>query len=241
MSTEAIQSQAVSDAAQMPSQELMTQDKANYLITKAKEAAYDRGRQEALATLQMQMGSNATQQQAQAATAGMTEAQILELIEKKADEKISTKLQAMQAEQANQNVARQIVSQYMEQVEQGRKAYDDFDEVTGAFNFANSPNMVALLTTVPNAKDVMYEFGQHPTKFSDIESLLDKGHKVAAERAIKKLADSIAENKKEKTKAASSKTPEPLDHLKPSSLGHVDGGTMTQAQMKAAVRSLKKY
>jgi len=239
MSTEAIQNQAVSDAALSSNQELMTQDKANFLITKAKENAYEKGRQEALATLQMQMGSNATQQQAQSA-AGMTEAQILELIEKKADEKISTKLQAMQAEQANQNVARQIVSQYMEQVEQGRKAYDDFDEVTGAFNFANSPNMVALLTTIPNAKDVMYEFGQHPTKFSDIESLLDKGHKVAAERAIKKISDSISENKKEKARSSSSESPKPLDHLKPST-GHVDGGNMTQSQMKAAIRSLKKY
>jgi hypothetical protein len=240
MSTEAIQNQAVSDAASSSNQELMTQDKANFLITKAKEAAYEKGKQEAMMALQMQMGSNSTQQQVQAATAGMTEAQILELIEKKADEKISTKLQAMQIEQANTNVAKHIVSHYMEQVEQGRKAYDDFDEVTGAFNMGNSPNMVALLTTVPNAKDVMYEFGQHPTKFSDIESLLDKGHKVAAERAIKKLSDSITENKKEKTKATSNKAPEPLDHLKPST-GQVDGKELTQAQMKAAVRSLKRY
>jgi len=238
MSNEGLQNQAASDAAISSTQELMTQDKANYLITKAKETGYEKGRQEAMMALQMQMGS--TQQQAQAATAGMSEAQILDLIEKKADEKISAKLQAMQAEQANQNVARQIVSQYVEQVEQGRKEYEDFDEVTGAFNLANSPSMVALLTTIPNAKDVMYEFGQNPTKFSDIESLLDKGHKVAAERAIKKLSDSITENRKEKTKAASSKAPEPLDHLKPST-GQVDGKEWTQKSMKAAIRSLKRY
>ena len=238
MSTEGLQNQAASEAAHSSSQELMTQDKANYLITKAKESGYEKGRQEAMMSLQQQMGS--TQQQAQAATAGMSEAQILDLIEKKADEKISAKLQAMQAEQANQNVARQIVSQYVEQVEQGRKEYSDFDEVTGAFNLANSPSMVALLTTIPNAKDVMYEFGQHPTKFSDIESLVDKGHKVAAERAIKKLSESIAENKKEKTKATSSKTPEPLDQLKPST-GQVDGKEWSQQAMKVAVRSLKRY
>ena len=234
------QNQPSVDAAQSSSQELKTQDKANYLITKAKETAYEKGKQEALMTLQMQMGSNTTQQQVSQATAGMSEAQILELIEKKADEKISTKLHAMQAEQANQNVARQIVSQYVEQVEQGRKEYSDFDEVTGAFNLANSPSMVALLTKIPNAKDVMYEFGNHPTKFRDIESLVDKGHKVAAERAIKKLSDSIAENKKEKAKAASGKAPEPLDHLKPST-GNVDGKTWTQADMKAAIRSIKRY
>lgn len=239
MSTEGLsQGQATSDAAISASQELMTQDKANYLITKAKESGYEKGRQEAMMALQMQMGS--TQQQTQAVTSGMSEAQILDLIEKKADEKIGTKLQAMQTEQANQNVARQIVSQYMEQVEQGRKGYDDFDEVTGAFNLSNSPSMVALMTTIPNGADVMYEFGQHPTKFSDIESLVDKGHKVAAERAIKKLSDSIAENKKGKAKVAEAKTSEPLNQLKPST-GQVDGKELSQSAMKAAIRSLKKY
>jgi hypothetical protein len=232
------QNQASTDAGLSnagASQEYMTQDKANYLITKAKESAYERGRQEALATVQ------SAGQPLNMAT--LTEAQIIDLIDKRSDEKVTAKVQALAQEQSNANVARQIVSEYAAKMAEGRKEYDDFDEVVGAFNIQNSPQMVALVNSVPGTEHCMYEMGQHPEKFSDIENLLRNGHRVAAERAMKKLSDSILKNKEKAQTAQATKEPKPLSQLK-SSTASVDGSStvpMTQKSMKDAIRALRKY
>ena len=218
------------------SQEYMTQDKANYLITKAKESAYERGRNEALASHQ-----SAAPQPLNMAT--LTEAQIIDLIDKRSDEKVTAKVQALAQEQSNANVARQIVSEYAAKMAEGRKEYDDFDEVVGAFNIQNSPQMVALVNSVPGTEHCMYEMGQHPEKFSDIENLLRNGHRIAAERAMKKLSDSITKNKDKAKDAQTMKEPKPLSQLKPSTAS-VDGNStvpMSQKQMKDEIRRLRKY
>lgn len=225
---------AISDVG--TSQEYMTQDKANYLITKAKESAYERGRQEALANTQSNSPVNAQ-------FANLTEAQIIDLIDKRSDEKVTQKVQSLAQEQSNANLARQIVTEYAGKMEQGRKEYADFDEIVGAFNIQNSPQMVALVNEVPGTEHCMYEMGQHPEKFSDIENLLRNGHVIAAKRAMKKLSDSIITNKEKTQEAIATKEPAPLKKLKPST-SHVDGNSganMTQAQMNAAVNALRKY
>ena len=226
---------AISDVG--TSQEYMTQDKANYLITKAKESAYERGRIDAQSS---QSNSNSP---VNAQFANLTEAQIIDLIDKRSDEKVTQKVQSLAQEQSNANLARQIVTEYAGKMEQGRKEYADFDEVVGAFNIQNSPQMVALVNEVPGTEHCMYEMGQHPEKFSDIENLLAKGHIIAAKRAMKNLSDSIVKNKEKAQEAQATKEPAPLKKLKPST-AHVDGNsgaTMTQAQMKAAVNGLRKY
>jgi hypothetical protein len=206
---------------------LIPQDKVNYLVTQAKAEAYERAKREA--------GSQQQQNQT------LSNQEIERLIDQKASERLDAKFAEFQQTQMDRQVAEQIVGKWTESMKNGESAYEDFKDVAGVFDMAEDPKMVALLSSVPNIADVMYEFGKNPEKYSDVAVLLHSKQTKAAERAILKLSDSIAANKKAKADAEASKEPAPLGQLKPSTARTMAVGEIkTQSEMKAAINAIRR-
>lgn len=206
--------EAVSNPAPQTNENLLTQDKANYLITKAKESAYEKGKQEALAQMQANMQSQ---------NAGLTSEQLLEILDKRDQEK------------ANQYAARQILGDFGQKLNQGKKDYADFEDQVGIFNLAESPAMIRALNDLPNTTDVAYEMSQNPEKFAMVQILLEKNQGPAAAKLLNKISKSIEDNKKAASDAKTQKVSEPLKQLKPSTTV-VDTGKMTVKDLKKMLK-----
>jgi len=215
MSESLSQNQAVLDAA--PNSEVIAQDKVNYLVSQAKQAAYEKGRQEALAEAQKMQQSEP------------------KISEEKLNELVDQKLNAIQ----QQYTVQQIVGKHNQAMEQGRQTYADFDEAAGNIDFSATPGWLPVLNNVSNSADVVYELGKDPDKFSRIHALVATGQLKQANALVKKLSDSIAENKKAASQPKES-APEPLSKLKPSTAS-VDGGQMTASSIKAALNRIRKW
>lgn len=215
------------ETTSVPQGKMLSQDEVNYLASKIKREAYEKGRQEALSERQIN-----NQEAPQMSMTSLSEQQIIDLIEKKADEKARNVVQQVQQEQMNNYMARQIVGELETKLERGRKEHEDFDKIAGRFDLSKAPQMVRLLNSVPNSEDVIYELGKKPGKFGNIQILLATGQEEAAKHALKDLSDSISANKDAAKESKKTRAPEPLTQLKPSTAS-VDSG-------QPSVKDLKK-
>ena len=223
--TEGLQNQAGLDAAPQ-SEGLITQDKANYLITKAKEHAYEKGMQEAEARLK-------TNQQPQ-----MTPDQFLEMAKQAAKDAVSETLASKEQDYSTQN----ILGKIKEGVADGKRDYADFEEVAGNVNFEEAPNILRYLADNPDRHHIMYELGDNPGKLAQLQVLLlSKQHK-SAEKMVRDIAKSVSDNQRIKAEAAKTREPKPVSNLKATATGTVGGlsGTPTsQSEMEQALFALR--
>jgi hypothetical protein len=193
------------------------QEKVNDLLKAKTSDAYERGKMEAMQALQAQQ----TPQQTQAQNF-LTE------------DKLYEKLQNIQ----DQYVVNQMLSQHEKAKELGRSEYPDFDAVTSTIDVKATPSWIPLLQSVPNVQDVYYELGKDDRRFMDIQMALISGQTAKAQKMIKTISESIQDNKQAQQKASPS-APAPLSKVKPSTAS-ADSGTMSYADMKAAVMKNKK-
>jgi hypothetical protein len=107
----------------------------------------------------------------------------------------------------------EIVSQFNSRVFDN--ADPDFENEARSMGLEKFPYVLQLSLMVDNTKEVMKDLVDNPIKLSQLESLAGSSPQGAI-KAIKKLSESIEENKK----AAKQRIPnEPLSQTKPSNIG----------------------
>ena len=106
---------------------------------------------------------------------------------------------------------------------EGKKDYEDFDEVVSTFSGASYPAVVWAADQLPNTADVIYELSNNPEKAARLQLLADKNDMGALERGMKKLSESIAQNKEAKKQ---SKPAAPYNKIKPG-VASASSGEMT--------------
>jgi hypothetical protein len=194
---------------------MIKQSEVNELLGKAKHAYYEKGKREALETSQQP-----SQSQGGGSMGGMpqlTEEQVRQMIADEAHKQ--TQLAA----------AHNMLSSFAEQMKAGKGKYSDFDETVAQLGpLQNLTHVVQLAHDTGMGGDVMYELGRNPGKVATLTTLAYVNPHLAKVE-MNKLAESIRKNE------AAAQTPqadEPLDQVKPSTVG-TDNGTN-------AVRDLRR-
>lgn len=209
---------ALQDAAQ---EKVLRQSEVNDLIGKAKHAAYEKGKREALEeAARSQQNASAPTQQSGGSMGGMpqlTEEQVRQMI---ADEA---------GRQAQIAAVDKTLSSFAQQMSAGKGRYSDFDETVGMLgNLQNLPHIVDMATGTGMAADVMYELGRNPGKVGNLTTLAYLNPDLAKVE-MRKLADSIKANQ-EASESPSAK--EPLSQVRPSTAGTDNGSN--------AIRDLRR-
>jgi hypothetical protein len=122
--------------------------------------------------------------------------------------------QEMQEQQQRAQM-NQVAQNYLQRVDQGKAAYEDFDEVTKDFDPVAFPQLTFLLSGIENAGDVLYDLSKNPLKLALLDRLAEKNPRQAHSELLK-LSQSINDNKQAQADAQNQNVAEPLDRLQPS-------------------------
>lgn len=124
-----------------------------------------------------------------------------------------------------------VANSYMSKMEQGKTAYDDFEEVTKEFDPTAFPQLTYLVAGIDNAADVIYDLARNPLKLAGLDRLAEKNPRQAQTELLK-LSRSIAENKQAQSDENSNQVAAPLDRLQSSRVSGSNG--------KMGIRDLRK-
>ena len=127
----------------------------------------------------------------------------------------------MQERQLQQEMS-QIANSYLAKVEQGRKSYQDFDEITKEFDPTAFPQLIYLVAGIENAGDVIYELSRNPQKLVTLDALAQKSPRQA-QAELQKLSQSISANQQASQDAGNQNVNQPLDQLQPSRVSAGNG------------------
>lgn len=197
-------------------EKLLKQSEVNDLLGRAKHAAYEKGKREA-----MDASQNSQSQQTANSSMGhmpaITEDEIRRMI---ADE----------AHKQNQlQSAQQMIDNFGQQMGSGKGKYQDFDETIASLgNLQNIPHLVQMATETGMAGDVMYDLGKNPGKVATLTTLSYVNPHLA-KIEMNKLAHSIKTNE---AAAQARQAQEPLDQVTPSTVGTDNGSN--------SIRDLRK-
>jgi hypothetical protein len=123
-------------------------------------------------------------------------------------------------QQAMEQDAQKIVSEFFNKLAPGFEKYQDYKEVTGDVNYGKFPNVVQLLNShIDNTSDVMYALAKDRIKMANLEFLSQHSPEDAI-KAVKQLSQSMKDNEL----AAKTRFPkEPLSQMRPSNAGTDQG------------------
>src|SRR5882672_7970598 len=124
-----------------------------------------------------------------------------------------------------------VATSYLSKIEQGKTAYDDFEEVTKEFDPAAFPQLTYLVAGIDNAADVIYDLSRNPLKLVGLDRLAEKNPRQAQAELLK-LSRSITENRQAQSDENSSNVAAPLDRLQSSRVSGSNG--------KLGIRDLRK-
>lgn len=199
--------------ASTPQEKMLKQSEVNELIGKAKHAAFEKGKREALeaqAQIQPQAGSMGGMSQ-------LSEEQVRQMIADEAQK------------QAEFTQAQTLVSHFTQQMGAGKGKYSDFDEtISNIGNLQHVAPVVQLATETGMAADVMYELGKNPSKLASLTTLSYINPNLA-KLEMKKLADSIKQNE---TAQDQPSIDEPLSQVRPSTTASKDNGQSTVKDLR---------
>lgn len=126
-----------------------------------------------------------------------------------------------QEELAQQHVV-QVAQRYLSKLDEGRRDYEDFDEVIKDFDPAEFPQLTYLLSELDNAGDVLYEIANNPAKIATLDQLAQKSDRMA-KRALMDISKSIDVNRTAETNAKTRRVSAPLDRMQPSRVSGSNG------------------
>lgn len=124
-----------------------------------------------------------------------------------------------------------VATSYLSKMEQGKTAYEDFEEVTKEFDPTAFPQLTYLVAGIDNAADVIYDLSRNPLKLAGLDRLAEKNPRQAQAELLK-LSRSIAENRQAQSDESSQSVAEPLDRLQSSRVSGSNG--------KMGIRDLRK-
>lgn len=201
----------------VPEEKVLKQSEVNELLFREKQAAFEKGKREALA-------AQAQSQAPQANLGGMpqiTDDHIRNLISEEAQKQ--TQLAGVQ----------QTISNFVQQMEAGKGKYSDFDETVAKLgNLQNIPHIVKMAADTGSAEDVMYELGRNPGKVASLTTLAYINPHLA-ESEMKRLVESIKMNQQAANEPSAK---EPLSQVRPSTVG-TDSGSPSMKDLRRKYRS----
>jgi multidrug efflux pump subunit AcrA (membrane-fusion protein) len=199
-----------------PQQASLTQDQVNRIVAREKQAAAEKARREAEAKYQADLEALRMQQQERNSHVSR-EADANEIYQQ-VQERFNREMQERQLKDQMSMVA----NNYLYRIEEGKKNYQDFSEVTKDFDPVAFPQITFLLSGMENAGDVLYDLSKNPTKLAAIDQLAQRSQKLAQSELLK-LSKSISDNKQSLAEAQAQLTPDPLDRISPSRVAGSNG------------------
>lgn len=189
----------------------LTQSEVNELVGRIKRETADKAKREALQ--EMQQNSMSSAPSANMGNSFPAQQQNMGGIP-----------QNFSPEQVNQ-IMHQIdqqktVAQFVQKMEQGKSKYPDFDEKVAKLNLQNYPHLVQWTNGLDNTADVIYDIASNPEKFSHVITLSVVSPHMAIDK-LHSLSGTIKQNEAAKNAPV---PPEPLDQIKPSTVGIGSGG-----------------
>lgn len=124
-----------------------------------------------------------------------------------------------------------VANSYLSKMEQGKTAYEDFEEVTKEFDPTAFPQLTYLVAGMDNAADVIYDLSRNPLKLAGLDRLAEKNPRQAQAELLK-LSRSITENRQAQSDEESNTVAAPLDRLQSSRVSGSNG--------KMGIRDLRK-
>lgn len=207
---------------------MLPQSEVNKLVQGAKQNTEAKIRQELEAQYQRQLEEVAAkrQNQQQHAEQGM-KPQDNNVLYQEFMERLNRELEEKQLRKQMEEVA----TNFTARVEQGRKSYDDFSEVTKDFDPGEFPQLVYLLSGLDNGGDVIYELAKNPHKLVTFHQMAKETPRMAKSELLK-LSQSISANRAAVEQAKQNgDVPAPLDQIQPSRVSGSNG--------KASIRDLQ--
>lgn len=200
-------------------QKTLTQDEVNRIVAREKARAAESARREMEQKHQQELEAlNASRVSQESRNANVSREVDANAIYQQVQEKFNAEMQERQLKAQMQQVA----DNYLHKVEQGRKAYEDFDEVTKDFEPAAYPQLTFLLSGMENAGDILYELSRNSTKLAALDRLAEKSPRYAQSELLK-LSKSISDNNLAKKEAEGINISQPLDRLNPSRVSGSNG------------------
>jgi hypothetical protein len=189
----------------------LSQEQVNRIVAREKSRAAEAARREAESKYQQELEKLQQIRQSQAERNDNVSRDVdADAIYQQVQERFNAKMQEEQMRKQMEEVA----SNYLRRVEDGKKAYADFEEVTKEFDPTAFPQLTFLLSGIENAGDVLYDISKNPMKLAALDRIAEKNPRLA-QNELQKLAKSIAENKQAQMDAQYQQAPDPLDRLSP--------------------------
>lgn len=207
------------------SEKTFSQADVNALIGREKQIAAQRARQEVereyqqraeQANAQKQMQSQQQEQQGMPQQ-GPSQAEA-DAIYQQVQERFNREMQDRQFQQEMTNVA----NAYHSKMDYGRKAYEDFDEITKDFDPTAFPQLVYLVSGLENAGDIIYDLSKNPSKLATLDALAQRSPRMA-QAELGRLSNSISQNSNARQEADQYSTQAPLNPLQPSRVSGSNG------------------
>lgn len=196
-------------------QKMLSQDEVNKIVSREKARAAESARREAEARHQQELEALNLQRQRNIDVPRDVD---VNAMYQQIQERFNREMQ----EQQYKNQMNQVASNYLQKVEHGRAAYQDFDEVTKDFDPIAFPQLTFLLAGLENAGDILYDLSKNPIKLAGIDRLAEKNPKQAQAELLK-LSKSIMDNKQGQLDAKGQGASAPLDRLNPSRVSGSNG------------------
>lgn len=215
-----------------PEERTFSQADVNALVGREKQAAAARARQEVereyqqraeQANAQKQMQSQQQEQQAMSHGPSQAEADALY---QQVQERFNREMQERQFQQEMTNVA----NAYHSKMDNGRKGYSDFDEVTKDFDPTAFPQLVYLVSGLENAGDIIYDLSKNPSKLATLDALAQRSPRMA-QAELGRLSQSISQNSQARQDAEQNPINAPLNPLQPSRVSG-SNGKMTVSDLR---------
>ena len=196
-------------------QNMLTQEQVNKIVAREKSKAAESGRREAEEKYQRDLESLNAQRQRNADVPRDVDANA---IYQQVQERFNKEME----ERKLKDQMTQVANNYLSNVAQGKKNYDDFDDVTKDFDPTAFPQLTFLLSGIANAGDVLYDLSKNPLKLAGIDRLAEKNPNLA-QSELRKLSKSISDNQLAQQEAQGQNVSEPLDRLQPSRVSGSNG------------------
>lgn len=200
----------------------LTQSDVNNIVgsarLKGEKRGYEKGYNEALASLQSQ--NNQSQ--------SLTEQKAREIAEQTIADKIKAFEENSRREAATQ-YGHKVLTELGAKINQDKQSIPDFDNVVNLASFQNAPEILHLANMVDNSGHVLYDLKKNPEKLVTIASAVRNGFPDDAMTLVRQLSDSIKANQNAINQP---KSPEPLSQIKPSNIGLDNGSGKTAAELR---------
>lgn len=200
----------------------LTQSEANNIAgtarLKGEKRGYEKGYNEALASLQSQNNQSAS----------LTEQKAREIAEQTIADKIKAFEENSRREAATQ-YGHKVLTELGAKINQDKQSIPDFDNVVNLASFQNAPEILHLVNMVDNSGHVLYDLKKNPQNLVTIASAVRNGFPDDAMTLVRQLSDSIKANQNAINQP---KSPEPLSQIKPSNIGLDNGSGKTVAELR---------